>query len=113
NELLETEDVQETVANIRNDVFVEAVQRHVPLNSIDSQWDVEGLEKVLAADFGLQVDIKALVAGSEELTAEDICSHVVEAAERMFREKEAQVGGELMRALEKHVMLTVLDGSWK
>ena len=113
NELLEVEDVKDTVASIRADVFTEVTQQHVPANSIDAQWDIEGLEKVLAADFGLQVDLKKLVEEREELTAEDIARHVVEAADALFAEKEAQVGGELMRALEKHVMLTVLDGSWK
>ena len=113
NELLEVEDVKDTVASIRADVFTEVTQQHVPANSIDAQWDIEGLEKVLAADFGLQVDIRKLVTEREELTAEDIARHVVGAAEALFAEKESQVGAELMRALEKHVMLTVLDGSWK
>jgi len=113
NELLEVEDVKDTVASIRADVFTEVTHQHVPAGSIDAQWDIEGLEKVLAADFGLQVDLKKLVEEREELTAENIAQHVVEAADAMFAEKEAQVGPELMRALEKHVMLTVLDGSWK
>jgi preprotein translocase subunit SecA len=113
NELLETEDVRETVASIRADVFTEVTQEHVPANSVDTQWDLEGLQRVLAADFGLQVDLTRLPQEREELTAEDIAQHVIDAADRMFREKEAQVGSELMRALEKHVMLTVLDGSWK
>jgi preprotein translocase subunit SecA len=113
NELLEVEDVKDTVASIRADVFTDVTHQHVPANSIDAQWDVEGLEKVLAADFGLQVDLGKLIAESEELTAEDIARHVTRAADRLFEEKEAQVGPELMRALEKHVMLTVLDGSWK
>jgi preprotein translocase subunit SecA len=113
NELLETEDVRETVASIRADVFTEVTQEHVPANSVDTQWDLEGLQRVLAADFGVQVDLARLPQEREELTAEDIAQHVIDAADRMFREKEAQVGSELMRALEKHVMLTVLDGSWK
>ncbi|WP_395794203.1 preprotein translocase subunit SecA [Aquimonas sp.] len=113
NELLDTEHVHETVANIRADVFTEVTQQHVPVNSVDRQWDVQGLEKVLAADFGLQLDLQKLVTEAEELTAEDIANHVAEAGDRLFREKEAQVGSELMRALEKHVMLTVLDSSWK
>ncbi len=113
NELLEVEDVKDTIASIRADVFTEVTHQHVPANSIDAQWDVEGLEKVLAADFGLTVDLQKLIAEREELTAEDVARHVTEAADRLFQDKETQVGSELMRALEKHVMLTVLDGSWK
>ena len=113
NELLATEDVRDTVASIRADVFTEICQQFVPPNSIDNQWDIPALEKTLTADFGLQVDLGKLVIEREELTAEDIAAHVVEAADAHFGEKEAQVGAELMRALEKHVMLTVLDTSWK
>jgi len=113
NELLETEDVQETIANIRVDVFADISHQYVPRNSIDQQWDISGLQKALASDFGLQLDLPKLVAEREELTAEEVAAHVTEAANALFAEKEAQVGPDLMRALEKHVMLTVLDGTWK
>jgi preprotein translocase subunit SecA len=113
NELLETENVAETVANIREDVFAEVVQQYVPANSVDQQWDIPALQRTLESEFGLAVDLPKLIEEREELTAEDIAAHVVDAAQKLFADKEAQVGAELMRALEKHVMLTVLDGSWK
>jgi preprotein translocase subunit SecA len=113
NELLDTEEVGETVANIRDDVVTELVQQYVPAASVDQQWDIPGLQRALESELGLSVDLPKLIEEREELTAEDIAAHVVEAAVALFAQKEAQVGPELMRALEKHVMLTVLDGSWK
>ncbi|HEX6018105.1 MAG TPA: preprotein translocase subunit SecA, partial [Burkholderiaceae bacterium] len=113
NELLDAEDVSATVAGIRHDVFEDLVQQHVPAQSIDEQWDVPGLEKALEADFGLHLDLQRWVEQQGDVDAEAIHAHVLEAAEQLFRDKEAAVGSEVMRALERHVMLSVLDNAWK
>jgi preprotein translocase subunit SecA len=113
NELLEAESFQETVAGVREDVFRTLVHEHVPPNSVDEQWNLPALEKTLAGDFGIQVDLQRLLKEREEIPAEDIEAAVVEAVDRFFREKEALVGSEMMRALEKHVMLNVVDTNWK
>jgi preprotein translocase subunit SecA len=112
-ELLESDDVADTVADIRKDVFESLARRYVPDESVDEQWDVAGLQNALESDFGLTVDLQQWVATTEEADAETIHQHVAEAAEAMFADKEEQVGPEVMRALEKHVMLTVVDGAWK
>ncbi|MCE5231902.1 MAG: preprotein translocase subunit SecA [Mizugakiibacter sp.] len=113
NELLDSENVADTVADIRRDVFEEMVQRYVPAQSIDEQWDLPGLEKALDADYGLQLDLQRWVEQQADVDAEAVHAHVLEAAERLFRDKEAAVGSEVMRALERHVMLSVLDNAWK
>jgi preprotein translocase subunit SecA len=112
-ELLESEDVAETVADIRQAVFEALAQQYVPLNTVDDQWDLPGLQAALASDFGMDLDLKHWMESHEEADSETIHRHVVEAAESMFAAKEQQVGAEVMRALEKHVMLTVVDGAWK
>jgi preprotein translocase subunit SecA len=113
NELLEAGDVGETAADIRNDVIGEVCRRFVPENSIDEQWDLPALERTLESDFTIKVELRKLAEGGAEVTADQIADQVREAADRHFREKEAQVGSEIMRALEKHVMLSVLDSQWK
>jgi preprotein translocase subunit SecA len=113
NELLEAESFQETVAGVREDVFRALVHEHVPPNSIDTQWNLPALEQTLAGEFGITVDLQRLHREREEIPAEDIEAAVVEAVDRYFREKEALVGSEMMRALEKHVMLNVVDTNWK
>jgi len=112
-ELLESEDVAETVADIRQAVFDALAQQYVPLNTVDDQWDLAGLQSALASDFGMDLDLKHWMESHEEADSETIHRHVVEAADSMFAAKEQQVGAEVMRALEKHVMLTVVDGAWK
>ena len=113
DELLDAESVKENVDGIRGDVVADTVERFVPPESIDDQWDLPGLEATLEQDFGLRLDLQGLARDSSELDAEGIQSHVREALDRVFSEKEAQIGPETMRALEKHIMLNVLDENWK
>ncbi len=113
NELLEAESVQDAVEAIREDVITDIVRKHVPADSIDEQWDLPGLERALAEDFALQMDLRGLAAGREELDADGVLAAVLEAGNRIFTDKEAQLGVENMRHLERHLMLNVLDQNWK
>jgi preprotein translocase subunit SecA len=113
NELLEAEDVHGNIEGIRDDVVADLVGRHVPPESIDEQWDLPGLEATLATELGLQLPLQPLVKERAELDAEGIAEHVTEAVNRHFAEREAQLGPETMRMLEKHIMLNVLDQNWK
>jgi len=113
DELLEAESIKDNVDGIRHDVVGDLVERFVPVNSVDEQWDLPGLEAELANEFGIHVPVVQLRKDHEELDAEQIQAKVQEAVTALFEGKEAQVGGETMRMLEKHVMLNVLDQNWK
>ncbi|MDQ3493975.1 MAG: preprotein translocase subunit SecA [Pseudomonadota bacterium] len=113
DELLEAESVHDNIEGIRGDVVAGIVERFVPPESIDDQWDLPGLEATLEQEFGQRVALVDLVREQKELDAEGIAQHVQEMLDRVFAEKEAQVGPETMRMLEKHIMLNVLDDNWK
>ncbi|MCA0197928.1 MAG: preprotein translocase subunit SecA [Proteobacteria bacterium] len=113
NELLEADSVRDNVDGIRGDVIAELVARFVPPESVDEQWDLPGLEVALQGELGLGLDLQGLAKGSEELDAEGIEQRVQDAVAAMFAMKESQLGEETARALEKHIMLNVLDQSWK
>ncbi|HQY82284.1 MAG TPA: preprotein translocase subunit SecA, partial [Thermomonas sp.] len=113
DELLDAESIKENVDGIRHDVVGDLVQRFVPLNSIDEQWDLPGLEAELASEYGVHMALVQLHQQHEELDAEQIRDKVLDAVDALFADKEAQVGGDTMRMLEKHVMLNVLDQNWK
>ncbi len=113
DELLETQSVQDTVQSIRDDVFAEIVRKYVPEHSVDEQWDVAGLDRVLADEFGIHSDLQAYVHGAGDIDATAIGRHAQELAAKHFTDKENDVGPEMMRALEKHIMLNVLDQNWK
>ncbi|MBP6750684.1 MAG: preprotein translocase subunit SecA [Xanthomonadaceae bacterium] len=113
DELLEADSVKDNVDGIRQDVVAGVVERFVPPNSIDEQWDLQGLEAELQAEFGLQTELVRMSKERTELDAEQITEHVQEEVAKLFDAKEATIGGENMRMLEKHFMLNVLDQCWK
>ena len=113
NELLEPADVKETIDTLRVDVVEGITRRFVAVNSIPDQWDVEGLERTLAADLGIQVDVKRHLDAHEDLEEATLVEKVQEDVDRFFREKEATMGSEFMRAVEKHFLLRVLDTQWR
>jgi preprotein translocase subunit SecA len=113
NELLDSEQVSDNVNNIRYDVFSELVRRHVPPESVDEQWDIAGLDRVLESDYGFKFDLKHWVEQQHDLDADGVREHVLEEVDRFFREKETTYGSEIMRAAEKFFLLQVLDQHWK
>ncbi|MGO4701140.1 preprotein translocase subunit SecA [Dyella sp. 2RAB6] len=113
DELLETDSIAETIADIRDDVVTGLVRRFVPADSIDDQWDIPALDRELESEFGLSVDVKHWVEKQNDMDAGMILEHVREAVENLFKTKEEQIGTDTMRQLEKHIMLSVLDNAWK
>ena len=113
NELLDSENVAENIANIRYDVFSDLARRYVPADSVDEQWDVAGLDRALESDYGFKFDLKHWIEQQHDLSANDLRDHVNEEVERFFREKETAYGSEIMRAAEKFFLLQVLDQHWK
>jgi preprotein translocase subunit SecA len=113
NELLDSVDVGATIETIRHDVITDVVRRHVPHESVDEQWKLGALQAELASEFGLQTDLQQWLDQQQDADADDLLEHVLALVDRMLREKEAMLGSEVMRGLEKHVMLSVLDNGWK
>jgi len=113
DELLEAESVQDNIEGIRSDVVIDLVQRHVPPNSIDDQWDLPGLQAASHEDFGLNLPLVEDAKRRSELDAETITVEVQQKVEGLFAAKQEQLGAENMRLLEKHIMLNVLDENWK
>ena len=113
DELLDADSVQDNIDGIRADVVAELVERFVPPESIHDQWDLPGLEAAIEQEFGLRLELAEAAAAEKEIDAEQIAQQVQEGVDRLFAEKEAIIGGETMRMLEKHIMLNVLDQNWK
>ena len=113
DELLESESVEESIQAIRADVLAETVRRFVPAESIDEQWDLPGLERALSEEFGLVVDLQGTANAKEAIDSDGILELADAAFAKMFLDKQDELGPEMMRHLEKHLMLNVLDQNWK
>jgi preprotein translocase subunit SecA len=112
-ELMEAEEIGDAIAGIRQEVVNDLVERFVPANSVEEQWDLAGLEKQLETDFGFTLDIEAWVKADEHADPERIAARVLEEADRRYEDKVEQIGAPIMRHFEKAVMLQQLDVQWK
>ncbi len=113
NEIMDTEDVSETIAAIRQDVIGQTCGATIPKDSLEEQWDVAGLEQVLERDFGLQLPIQQWLKDDASLHEETLHQRIQHEAEQWLKTKEARFGAETMRRIEKAIMLEVLDTHWK
>lgn len=113
NEILETDDVSENVEGIREDVLERFIDQYIPPQSIDEQWDVAGLESALEKEFRLKLPIQQLLDEDRSLDEAGLRGKILQSVVQSYRDKEEQVGAEIMRQLEKQVMLEVLDRHWK
>jgi len=113
NELLSTEDISDTIKAIREDVVGGLVGLYVPPQSIEEQWDIPGLEDALEGEFGLKLDIQSWLQDDESLHEESLREKVLEQMETAYQVREESVGSDVMRQIEKAVMLQVLDGQWR
>ncbi|WGZ95689.1 MAG: preprotein translocase subunit SecA [Candidatus Thiothrix putei] len=113
NDLLEVDDIKDTIEAIREDVVDAMFATHIPPGSIDEQWDVDGLYKQLYTDFGVDLPLKQWLATEKNLHEESLRDRVQEQVAAVLQQKETMIGAPNMRRLERDVMLHVLDGEWK
>jgi len=113
NELLESEDISPTIANVRTDVLGGIVREYVPPDSVEEQWDLEGLERRLEADFFLKVPLRSLVERDETLDPEGIAARVVAQAAAEYDAKFEPIAKDVLHQYERAVMLQSIDTHWR
>ena len=115
NELMEAEDISEAVAEMRDEVVDDLVSEYVPLESIDEQWDIAGLEQALATEFAVEAPVSRWLEEDDTLTDAGMRAKVAEAVAAGYAAKVAQwqTASVDMRQVEKQLMLQVLDQKWK
>ena len=111
-ELMDAEDVAETVADMRREVVEGLVAHHIPEKAYAEQWDAEGLAAAAAEVFGLDLPIAEWCA-EEGIADEEIQKRISSAADRRMAEKAANYGPDVMRMVEKGLLLQLLDQTWK
>ncbi|MGL5453206.1 MAG: SEC-C metal-binding domain-containing protein, partial [Aeromonas sp.] len=113
NELLDTNDISQTIHVIREDVFSAVIDEYIPPQSLEEMWNVAGLEARLKADFGLELPLLTWLAEDDKLYEEKLRERIIDSANALYAHKEELVGVEVLRNFEKAVMLQTLDGLWK
>ncbi|MBT8098288.1 MAG: preprotein translocase subunit SecA, partial [Gammaproteobacteria bacterium] len=113
SELMAADEIEESVAAIRDEVIGGLAEQYIPPGSLDEQWDAEGLSQALESEFDLHVDVARWIREDKTLNDAAIADRCIEEADRAYKKKEGEVGSELMRTVEKTVMLRQLDHHWK
>jgi preprotein translocase subunit SecA len=113
NELLEAKSIESTITSIREDVVNETVSDFIPPQSMVEQWDVEGLEKSLTAEFATEIPVSKWLDDDKSLYEETLRERILEVIRNSYEEKSEQVGEDMMREFEKRIMLQILDHQWK
>ncbi|MCU7833655.1 MAG: preprotein translocase subunit SecA [gamma proteobacterium symbiont of Taylorina sp.] len=112
-DLMATEDIAELIVDIRDDVVNLYIDTFIPHESIEEQWDVAGLEAGLKSEFYTDLPVSKWLDEDDNLHEEPLRIRIIEEMVKIFDEKEQLISSEMMRKVEKGVMLEVLDSLWK
>jgi preprotein translocase subunit SecA len=113
NEILEASSVEQQIGNLRTSSMTEVVRTYVPPESLEEQWDLPALEKVLKEEWQIDLPLAAEVEKSDAITDDDIVEKVTRAADEVFAGKLAQVGSEQFTPFMRMVLLQSIDSHWR
>ncbi|MCV2421705.1 preprotein translocase subunit SecA [Paucibacter sp. DJ2R-2] len=113
NDILEAESLVAQIANLRASSLTDVVRTFVPAESLEEQWDLAGLERVLRDEWQLDMALKTLVEKSDAITDEEIVEAVVKAGDVSFNEKIERVGIDQLTPFMRMVLLQSIDQHWR
>ena len=113
SDLMSTDNVAENINAIRHDVVETVISSYIPPGSMEEQWDVTGLTDALKQEFETDMPIQAWLDADDNLHEETLRQRIQDNIESILQQKSNIIGEDLMRTLEKDVMLQMLDNKWK
>jgi len=113
NQILESEDISELVKNLREGLFTDLFRAYVPAETVEEQWDLDGLQTKLAGEFGIVIDFKQLLDSNDQFTDDDLLEALLKQAEAQYVEKEQMVGHEAFTGFARSLLLQILDQLWR
>ncbi|TAK84256.1 MAG: preprotein translocase subunit SecA [Aquabacterium sp.] len=113
NEILETVDVIDAITNLRKGAMTDVVRTFVPAESLEEQWDLVTLQKVLKDEWQLEIELVKWVESQTAADDDDVLKHVIDAANGHYQEKTGAVGREQFAPFERMVLLQSIDTHWR
>jgi preprotein translocase subunit SecA len=113
NELLESQDISDTITGMRQGVLRDTFRTYVPADSVEEQWDIPGLERALASEFQLQLPVGDWLKAEPNLTDDEILRRIIAEADKIYAAKVELVGTEAWHQFERNIMLQSLDVHWR
>ena len=112
NQLLNEDNISEAINDLIDEEMRAVSNDFVPLDSVESQWRLEELDKYLIDHYFIEENITAKVRNDQKLTSDSIATLIADSAAKKYKEKYLEIGDNLAQ-LEKQVMLQILDVHWK
>ncbi len=113
NDILDTSDLSAQIDSLREGTFSDLVRHYVPLESVEEQWNVSGLEDVLQKDWRLSLELQKLINAADSIDSEDVLELVVNRANEVFQDKIKDVGTEQFTPFMRMVLLQSIDTHWR
>jgi preprotein translocase subunit SecA len=113
NALLESEGISERVTDLRHAVFTALFRQYVPEESVEEQWDIPGLQKLLETEWLLEVPLTQMLAERSEVADEELLAEILKAADAQYRAKVDMVGEQAFAGFERSVLLQTIDQHWR
>ncbi|CAH0354087.1 preprotein translocase subunit SecA [Aquabacterium sp. CECT 9606] len=113
NEILESTEVAESISSLRKGALTDVVRTFVPAESLEEQWDLTGLEKVLKDEWQIEIELKKWVEAASAADDDDVLQQVLKAGDEAYTTKVAQVGKEQFGTFERMVLLQAIDSHWR
>ncbi len=113
NAILDAADLSAQIASLREGCFQDLVRMYVPQESVEEQWDIAGLQKVLADDWHIVLDLKKQIEQASAITDEEVLHTVATQADEAFNAKVALVGDSNFTQFERMVLLQSIDTHWR
>ena len=111
-ELMNDDDVAETVEDMRHALITETVAKFIPENAYPEQWDVDGLDAAIKEVLGIELPVKDW-AKEEGIAGPEVTERIIRRADEWMAAKTAQYGPDIMRYVEKSILLQTLDHLWR
>ena len=89
------------------------MREHVPAESVEEQWNLPVLEKVLAEEWQISMPLQSMVEGANSLTDDEVLEKVIQTAHDVFEAKVQLVGQENFTQFERVVLLQTFDSNWR
>src|SRR5262245_26797950 len=112
-ELMEASDIAEAIGAIRTEVVNSAISENVAPESVEEEWNKDGLTKTLEREFGVRMDIAQMLESDLAIDEKQLRQRVVATVSEAYDKKVAEIGPQVMHEVEKQIMLRQLDTHWK
>ncbi len=113
NDIMDAGSLQAQIASLREGCFTDLTRQYVPVESVEEQWDVAGLEKVLREEWQIELPLRQEMEAAAAITDEDVLEKVLAAANAAFADKVEKIGLENFTPFERVVLLQGIDSHWR